>query len=121
VSSRLIHVPSSRRRILFLDESAEARRARRRGRFRPAAPAYLTTRRDTPAARRGPRQGGSSGLEHVAFGRARERHTRVLLDEQDGEAVGGKTRDDVEDLAHEQWRQPERRLVEHEQARTRRD
>ena len=49
-----------------------------------------------------------------------ERDPRVLLDDEHGEPVPlVQLADDPEDLAHDHRREPERRLVEHQQARSR--
>ena len=60
-----------------------------------------------------------AGLEHVAVVRAFERGARVLLDQQDRDAVVAQAAHDREDLLHDQRRQAEARLVEHQQARRR--
>src|SRR4051794_2689618 len=51
-------------------------------------------------------------LHDVAAVRSLQRHQRVLLDEQDGGSLRIDLADDLEDLVHEDRRQPERRLVE---------
>src|SRR5688500_9847545 len=58
----------------------------------------------------------AAGLEHIrAIGDA-QRLVYVLLDEQGGDALPGNVLNGLKDVLHEQWRQSERRLVEHEQA-----
>src|SRR5262249_11695117 len=56
-------------------------------------------------------------LEDIAAVGHLQRLLGVLLDEQDGDAVGLEPADDAEDLLHEQRGQPERGLVQHEEAR----
>jgi len=59
------------------------------------------------------------GLEHISAGGERERAPRVLLDEQDRDAVLVDAPNHPEDLAREDRRQPERGLVEEQQPRPR--
>ena len=59
-----------------------------------------------------------SDLEHVGAGRDLERDPRVLLDDEHGQPVVlVELAHDREQLADDGRRQPERRLVEHEQPR----
>src|SRR5438128_920681 len=59
-------------------------------------------------------------LEHVGALRRVERDAGVLLDDEHGKAVAVvELADDPEDLAHDQGREPQRGLVEHQQSRTR--
>ena len=63
-------------------------------------------------------QDDATGLEHVAVVRDFEREVGVLFDEQDGDAVLAVDLDDLfENRFHEQRRDAERRLVEHEEFR----
>jgi hypothetical protein len=60
----------------------------------------------------------TSHLEHVGLSRHLERDSRVLLDEQDRDAirlVNGA--DDLEDRAHDHRRKTERRFVEEHERR----
>src|SRR5437764_6519273 len=58
-----------------------------------------------------------SRLEHVAALRGRERHVRVLLDEQHRDAAAIDLDDVPEDLADEDRRDAERWLIEEQHAR----
>ena len=69
------------------------------------------------ARRRAPSRTMSPGLEHVAASRDGQRHGGVLLDEQDGHALPVDGLHGLEDLLHEDRRQPHRRLVEQQQPR----
>src|SRR2546427_13205493 len=61
-------------------------------------------------------------LEHVGALRRVERDAGVLLDDEHGKAVAVvELADDPEDLAHDQGREPQRGLVEHQQSRARHD
>src|SRR5437762_12696172 len=61
----------------------------------------------------GPRHDDSPGLEQVRVGGEVERHRRVLLHQQDADALLAVDRArDAEDLAHDQGCQTERGLVE---------
>src|SRR5439155_8815108 len=61
----------------------------------------------------------AAGLEHVAAARDRERHVRVLLDQEHSDAALVDLADGPEDLAHQERREAERRLVEQQQPRPR--
>ena len=63
--------------------------------------------------------GDLAGFEHIAVVGGFERGARVLLDQQDRDAELAQRSDDAEDLAHDQRREPEARLVEHQQPRLR--
>src|SRR6266852_4500028 len=60
-----------------------------------------------------------AGLEHVSAGRALEGGLDVLLDDQDRRALPIERADDLHQALHHQRRETERKLVDHEQARTR--
>src|SRR6266851_2526752 len=62
-------------------------------------------------------QHDGAGFEHVPAVGALQRLAGVLLHEQDRALLALELRDDPKDLAHEQGRQPERRLVEHQELR----
>src|SRR5438552_377665 len=94
----------------------------------PVARTAITSRRAVTAASRaqveladhiGPLElGGRSaerdvaGLEEIGAVGQLESHGRVLLDEHDGEAAPRQLADDARDLAHDDGREPQRRLVE---------
>ncbi len=62
--------------------------------------------------------GDAADLEHVGAARGGERDAGVLLDDEDGEALGGvQAAEDGEDLADDERRQAERGLVEQQQPR----
>src|SRR2546425_6401556 len=56
-------------------------------------------------------------LEHIGLLRGGEREVRVLLDDEDGQALLVQPGEDLEDLADDDRGEAERGLVEHEQAR----
>src|SRR5437867_4952862 len=67
--------------------------------------------------RRGPAEDRAAGFEHVAAIGQPERQLHVLFDEDDADALlFPDAADEVADLLHDLGRQPEERLVDHEQA-----
>ena len=57
-----------------------------------------------------------AALDQIAMGDDIERRDRVLLDQQDRQPfLPVDAADDLEDLRDQEWRQPEARLVEHQQ------
>src|SRR4029450_8249938 len=59
-------------------------------------------------------------LEHVRTARGAQRELRVLLDDEDGEALLlVQVAEDAEDLSYDDRREPERRLVEAQETRPR--
>src|SRR5262249_1255135 len=79
------------------------------------APDVLVAQQLLPA----PREHHASVLQHVAALREGQGLPRVLLDQQHRRPGAIDLGDDPEDLLHDQWRQPERRLIQHQDARQR--
>ncbi len=84
---------------------------RTRGRPASNSPAAMSS------ARR-PREDDPAGAEDVRSVRERDGSQAVLLDEQDGDPFAPDLVDRLEDAVDQLRREPERRLVEQEQART---
>src|SRR5438067_10090954 len=61
----------------------------------------------------------AAGFHHVCAVGYLERHTRVLLDQQQRYPFGLEARNHIEDAFHQQWGETERGLVQQQQARTR--
>src|SRR2546423_15238824 len=61
----------------------------------------------------------AADLEHIGARRQVESDARVLLDQQHRDMVAFVDRaDDVEDGAHDEWCQPQRRLIQQQQLRS---
>src|SRR5260370_9174823 len=71
-----------------------------------------------PEVRRGPRDRHAARLEQIRLVGEVERQRRVLLDEEHADVLVTVDRaDDTEDLADDERREPERRLVEQQEPR----
>src|SRR3990167_6310975 len=91
-------------------KSTTSRSASLDAEVRPADP---LVRRDFG---RGAVKGDAPLLEEVRVVGDGEREPRVLLDQEHRDAFAVQPLDDLEDLLHDEWREPQRRLVHHEQA-----
>ena len=83
-----------------------------------AAPRYVAATRGFAASSRARALDRElARFEHVTVVRHLQRGARILLDQQNRHARRTQRRDDAEDLAHDQRRETQRRLVEQQQLR----
>ena len=85
----------------------------------PAAEIGVLEARRAAQLRRAPGHDDGAGVHHIGAVRGGQRDMHRLLDHQHGDAALAQFGDDLIDLAHDQRRQAERRLVEQQQLRRR--